>query len=76
MLRFSVTSIPAVTVPTPPVDGEGRLRASSVGNDKNGAFEEVEVPSDVEGNFRPPWPRQAQRGSLFGWSGAEKGKIE
>lgn len=72
----SVTSSPAFeTVPMPPVDGEDRSRASSGGHGKNGAFEEVEVPSDMEGDS-PTRPGQAQRGSWFGWGGAEKGKIE
>ena len=72
----SAASSPAFeTVPMPAVDGESRSRSGSGGNGKNGAFEEVEVPSDMEGDS-PSRPSQAQRGSWFGWAGAEKGKTD
>ncbi|KAI8996674.1 TB2/DP1, HVA22 family-domain-containing protein [Trametes punicea] len=87
----SATSSPVFeSVPRPSADrpsrnsSEGSLRErSSSGNGKS-AFEEVEVPSDMEGEGTgqpvPKVPEAARRSSWFGWgagaSGHEKAKND
>ncbi|RDX39956.1 hypothetical protein OH76DRAFT_1366953 [Lentinus brumalis] len=68
----SATSSPAFE----PLDSRSRASSSGSGNGNNGknTFEEVEVPSDMEGDLpgHPVGqrPDQARRTSWFGWGGA------
>ena len=75
----SVTSSPAFETVPMPLDSRSRASSSGSGNGNNGkgAFEEVEVPSDMEGDLpghpMGQRPDQARRTSWFGWGGAGAG---
>ncbi|KAI0708514.1 TB2/DP1, HVA22 family-domain-containing protein [Earliella scabrosa] len=72
----SVTSSPAFETVPMPAEGSLRERGSSgsAGGNGKSTFEEVEVPSDMEGDS-PTGQRPAagQRTSWFGWGGAGQG---
>ncbi|KAI0752546.1 TB2/DP1, HVA22 family-domain-containing protein [Daedaleopsis nitida] len=71
----SATSSPAFeTVPMPP-DTQRRGSSGSGGGNGKSTFEEVEVPSDMEGDFpgHPAQRGEQSRSSWFGWGGAGAG---
>ncbi|KAI0357758.1 hypothetical protein OH77DRAFT_1502835 [Trametes cingulata] len=84
----SAISSPAFeSVPMPPADNpsrnssSGSLRERTNSGNGRSAFEEVEVPSDMEGEGSSGHPTQrmpeaARRSSWFGWGGGASGQYE
>ena len=65
---------PPVVIPS--ANNPSRNSSASSLRDRSGSkstFEEVEVPSDLEGEGHPVNPAPAKRSSWFGWGGQSKG---
>jgi len=77
----SSVPMPRADNPSPRSSSSGSLRQRTDSGNVKSTFEEVEVPSDMEGepgegtgHAVPPKPAQVRRTSWFGWGAADPGK--